>query len=79
MYNPHREQSIDEAMVKYKGRVKFLQYMPMKPCKRGIKFGVVVIRTMATSASLKFTREKTTRMKIKHQLGKVRRKHRSRV
>ena len=37
MYNPHREQSIDEAMVKYKGRVKFLQYMPMKPCKRGIK------------------------------------------
>ena len=37
MYNPHHEQSIDEAMVKYKGRVKFLQYMPMKPCKRGIK------------------------------------------
>ena len=37
MYNPHREQSIDEAMVKYKGRIKFLQYMPMKPCKRGIK------------------------------------------
>ena len=36
-YNPHREQSIDEVMVKFKGRLKFLQYMPMKPCKRGIK------------------------------------------
>lgn len=25
MYDPHREQSIDEAMVKFKGRLKFLQ------------------------------------------------------
>ena len=37
MYSPHSEQAIDEAMVKFKGRVGFLQYMPMKPCKRGIK------------------------------------------
>ena len=37
MYSPHREQAIDKAMVKFKGRVGFLQYMPMKPCKRGIK------------------------------------------
>ncbi|KAL9976924.1 hypothetical protein ACROYT_G014267 [Oculina patagonica] len=37
MYNPHRAQAIDEAMVKFKGRIGFLQYMPMKPCKRGIK------------------------------------------
>ena len=33
----HRAQSIDEAMVKFKGRLKFLQYMPLKPVKRGIK------------------------------------------
>ena len=37
MYNPHCKQSIDEEMVKYKARVKFLQYTPMKTCKRGIK------------------------------------------
>ena len=37
MYNPHREQAIDKAMVKFKGRIGFLQYMLMKPCKRGIK------------------------------------------
>ena len=29
--------SIDEGMVKYKGRLGFKQYMPMKPVKRGIK------------------------------------------
>ncbi|XP_048576402.1 piggyBac transposable element-derived protein 2-like [Nematostella vectensis] len=31
------ELSIDEAMIKYKGRLSFVQYMPMKPTKRGIK------------------------------------------
>lgn len=36
-YNPHREQAIDEAMIKYKGRTSLKQYMPMKPIKRGIK------------------------------------------
>ena len=36
-YQPHREQSIDEAMIKYKGRTSLKQYMPMKPIKRGIK------------------------------------------
>ena len=29
MYNPHHEQAIDEAMVKFKGRNGLLQYMPM--------------------------------------------------
>jgi len=29
--------SVDEAMVKYKGRVFFRQYMPKKPIKWGIK------------------------------------------
>ena len=34
---PARELSIDEGMVKFKGRLGFVQYMPMKPTKRGIK------------------------------------------
>ena len=34
---PSREQAIDEGMVAFKGRVKYLQYMKMKPVKRGIK------------------------------------------
>ena len=36
-YNPHREQAVDEAMIKYKGRTSLKQYMPMKPIKRGLK------------------------------------------
>ena len=36
-YGPHREQAVDEAMIKYKGRTSLKQYMPMKPIKRGIK------------------------------------------
>ena len=36
-YNPHRQVSIDEAMVGFKGRNSLKQYMPMKPTKRGYK------------------------------------------
>lgn len=36
-YNPPREQSINEAMVSFKGRNAMKQYMPMKPTKRGFK------------------------------------------
>ena len=37
MYDPHKEVSIDEAMVLFKGRSLFNQYMPQKPIKRGFK------------------------------------------
>ena len=36
-YDPHREQAVDEALVKFKGRTSLKQYMPMNPIKRGIK------------------------------------------
>ena len=36
-YNPGQELSIDEAMVKCKGRAKGKVYMPKKPVKRGFK------------------------------------------
>ena len=36
-YIPHREVSVDEAMVGFKGRSSLKQYMPMKPTKRGYK------------------------------------------
>ena len=37
LYNPHRECSIDEAMVPYKGRSCLKLYMPKKPVRRGLK------------------------------------------
>ena len=33
--------SVDEAMIKYKGRIFFLQYLPKKPIKWGIKVWVL--------------------------------------
>ena len=40
IYSPHRELSIDEAVIKFKGRSSLKQYMPMKPTKRGFKVWV---------------------------------------
>ena len=36
-YSLHRELSIDEAMVAFKGRLAFIQYLPKKPTKWGMK------------------------------------------
>lgn len=36
-YAPHQNIAVDEAMIKFKGRCSFLQYIPSKPCKWGIK------------------------------------------
>ena len=33
MYKPHRENSIDKAMVGFKGRSSLKQYMPKKPVR----------------------------------------------
>ena len=37
VYSPRRELSVDESMVKFKGRISFRQYLPAKPTKWGIK------------------------------------------
>ena len=39
-YNPHRENSVDKAMIKLKGRSCIKQYLPKKPVKRGFKVWV---------------------------------------
>ena len=36
-YKPGKHQTTDEAMVVYKGRLSYVQYLPAKPIKRGIK------------------------------------------
>ena len=41
LYNPPRELSVDETMIKFQGRSSLKQYMPMKPIKRGIKVWVL--------------------------------------
>ena len=39
-YNPGCENSIDEAVIPFKGRSSMKQYMPKKPIKRGFKIWV---------------------------------------
>ena len=39
-YSPHRENAIDKAMIKFKGRSSLKQYLPMKPIKCGFKVWV---------------------------------------
>ena len=39
-YNPHCQLSIDESMIGTKCRLSFIQYMPKKPTKQGIKVWV---------------------------------------
>ena len=39
-YIPHKEVSIDEAMIAFRGQLRFRQYMPAKPTKYGIKVWV---------------------------------------
>ena len=39
-YNPGKNQTVDEAMIAYKGRLSYIQYLPAKPIKRGIKVWV---------------------------------------
>lgn len=40
LYSPEEIQSIDESMIRYKGRSSLKQYMPKKPIKRGYKVWV---------------------------------------
>ncbi len=37
LYTLHREVSIDESMIWFKGRLGFIQYVPKKPTKWGMK------------------------------------------
>lgn len=39
-YSPHKENSVDEAMVPFKGRSSLKQYVPLKPVRRGFKIWV---------------------------------------
>ena len=36
-YKPSRDQAIDEGMIAFTGHLSYVQYMPAKPIKRGIK------------------------------------------
>ncbi|XP_053375038.1 piggyBac transposable element-derived protein 4-like [Mercenaria mercenaria] len=59
-YRPHRESTIDEAMVAYTGRLSIKQYVPMKPTKRGIKVWVRADPHNGLSTTFRCTLERKT-------------------
>ena len=52
MYRPAKELSIDESMIGFKGRLSFLQYLPKKPTKWGMK--AFVLAESCTGYTLKW-------------------------
>nr|CAH7713898.1 unnamed protein product [Callosobruchus chinensis] len=72
-YKPSKNQSIDESMIRFKGRSTLKQYMPQKPIKRGYK--VVVSRgRMVTPEKPKKSRWRKRniegRAKVKSRTGR---------
>ena len=41
LYCPHRDVSVDEAIIKFKGKSKITQYIPLKTIKQGIKVWIL--------------------------------------
>ena len=41
LYCPHRDVSVDKAMIKFKGKSEITQYIPLKPMKQGIKVWIL--------------------------------------
>ena len=57
-YQGSQHQSIDEAMVAFKGRSSMKQYMPMKPTKCGFKVWVRADSSMVMYATFNVTQGK---------------------
>lgn len=64
-YRPSKFVSVDEGMVKYKGRLGFKHYMPLKPVKWGIKVWVLAV----SCVRCKSTREKKMAASLNTALG----------
>ena len=68
-YRPLKFVSIDEGMVKYKGRLGFKQYMPMKPVKWGIKVWVHADATNSFVSTMQVYTGKKDAGQPEHGLG----------
>ena len=58
-WTPHGEISIDEQMIATRCGISFIQYMPKKPVKFGVKNWVLADSIMPHVLTFKFTPEKT--------------------
>ena len=68
-YRPSKFLSVDEGKVKYKGRLGFKQYMPLKPVKRGIKVWVLADSTNGYLYTMQVYTGKKDGGQPEHSLG----------
>lgn len=66
---PERDLSVDEAMIKFKGRLGMKQYMPMKPIKQGIKVWECTEASSGLVCNFLVYTGKKTRWRGRTQLG----------
>ena len=57
LFSPGENLAVDEAMIKFQGRSTLIQYMPMKPIKRGLRYGCWLMKIDSFPA-LKFIQGK---------------------
>ena len=68
-YRPHRELSIDDGMVKFKGRCSFKQYLPNKPAKFGLKAWMICDPSNGYCLGFQVYIGKEERREMKHGAG----------
>lgn len=66
---PGKDSSVDEAMVKFKGRLGMKQYMPMKPVKQGIKVWVCAEASSSFVCNFQVYTEKRQDGVVEQNLG----------
>ena len=59
MCNPGQQLSIDESMIGTKCRLSFIQYLPAKPTKWGIRCGCALMLLLGTYLASAFILAKT--------------------
>ncbi len=68
-YNPHQNVSIDEAMVAFRGRLGWRQYVPAKPTKYGIKVWMRADPTNGYCNDFQVYTGKKDGVRVEHGLG----------
>ena len=55
VYNPERNLSIDETLIKFKGKIYFRQFIPIKPGSFGISVSLLQRQALTMDLSAKYT------------------------
>ena len=69
-YVAHKEKSIDEAMLKFKGALAFCQYLPAKPTKYEIKVWICADSTNGYACEFQVYKGQPPGVKTEVGLGK---------